>query len=107
MTGEHDKTGLIRKYYIFKTDGDGPPDKRMRFEETGDRNPHKTYSVPLWFKRTWSFVLSPEKDDAYGEASRDAMLAYANAIQPTNPQLADDMRMKVTEIEHRIREKKK
>lgn len=34
------------------------------------------------------FVLNPAKDDAYGEASRKAMLAYSAAIMQENPELA-------------------
>ena len=37
------------------------------------------------------FVLNPAKDDAYGEASRKAMLAYSAAIMQENPELATDL----------------
>lgn len=37
------------------------------------------------------FVLSPAKDDAYGEASRKAARAYAEAIEPTAPVLAAEL----------------
>ena len=37
------------------------------------------------------FVLSPEKQGEYGQASRDAMVAYAATIRPINPELADDL----------------
>jgi len=37
------------------------------------------------------FVLNPTKDDEYGEASRLAILAYANHIKTTNPDLARDL----------------
>lgn len=37
------------------------------------------------------FVLNPVKDNAYGEASRAAMLAYSAAITAENPTLAKDL----------------
>ena len=37
------------------------------------------------------FVLNPTKQDSYGEASREALLAYANAIKDTNPALSLDL----------------
>ena len=37
------------------------------------------------------FVLSPTKMDAYGEASRAAIITYANAIYATNETLARDL----------------
>jgi len=97
---QDNKTGLIDKYVIFKTEGKGKPDKRMRFEyDYGSRSPHRTYSEPLWFKRSWCFVLSPEKNDAYGKASRAAMRAYADSICGTNAKLAADIHRKVFEME--------
>jgi hypothetical protein len=48
------------------------------------------------------FVLKPKgKDiyDPYAMASRTAMRTYANAIQSTNPQLAEDLRDWVLKIE--------
>ncbi len=38
------------------------------------------------------FVLNPTKKDAYGTASCEALLAYANSIEPTNYDLASDLR---------------
>lgn len=38
------------------------------------------------------FVLTPHKDNAYGEASRQAMVAYACAIEAENDQLAWELR---------------
>jgi len=38
------------------------------------------------------FVLKPEGDNDYAEASRKAMMAYANSIKIENPVLADDLR---------------
>lgn len=37
------------------------------------------------------FVLSPNKQDAYGEASRKAMKAYAAAIFEENEEMARDI----------------
>ena len=50
------------------------------------------------------FVLSPNKQDEYGEASRRAMITYANSIRPTNPQLAQDLTAWVVRIEDDRRE---
>lgn len=38
------------------------------------------------------FVLNPAGNHAYAEASREAMQAYADVIQHTNPALAEDLR---------------
>lgn len=37
------------------------------------------------------FVLRPAGEDEYSVASREAMVAYAAAIRPTNAGLADDL----------------
>jgi len=37
------------------------------------------------------FILNPTKDDPYGEASRKALKAYANAIRDENPDLFYDL----------------
>ena len=37
------------------------------------------------------FVLKPKGDNEYAEASRAAMLAYADSIKKTNPKLANDL----------------
>jgi hypothetical protein len=37
------------------------------------------------------FVLKPNGDDAYADASRNAMSAYAASIRSTNLSLADDL----------------
>lgn len=37
------------------------------------------------------FVLNPNKDDVYGEASRCAMQVYANTIIKENHELARDL----------------
>ena len=38
------------------------------------------------------FVLTPLKQSPYGEASRRACYAYADAIDQENPQLANELR---------------
>lgn len=48
------------------------------------------------------FVLNPNKDDYYGEASRQAILTYAGVINHTNPVLARELRAWVEEIRKRI-----
>ncbi len=45
------------------------------------------------------FVLNPNKDDEYGEASRWAIRAYMRSIAPTNPLLAEDLRQWLEGIE--------
>lgn len=47
------------------------------------------------------FVLNPSKTDSYGEASRDAILAYAHSIEPFNAELAKDLREWVAALEER------
>lgn len=37
------------------------------------------------------FVLNPTKDGPYGQASRKALLAYAEAIDQENPVLAHEL----------------
>ena len=37
------------------------------------------------------FVLKPEGDNPHAEASRAAMLAYADAIKPHNRKLCDEL----------------
>lgn len=37
------------------------------------------------------FILKPKGNDPYAEASRCAMYAYAQSIEPENPELADDL----------------
>lgn len=37
------------------------------------------------------FVLTPTKKDAYGKASRLALMAYADSIEKTNPLLRQDL----------------
>ncbi len=46
------------------------------------------------------FVLAPTKSDAFGIASRDAMLTFANAIQNTNMELAMDLRKWVEDLDN-------
>jgi hypothetical protein len=52
------------------------------------------------------FVLSPTKDDPYGEASRSTMLVYADEIKSFNMELANDLRSWVSACWHHINEAK-
>lgn len=97
--------GLIERYIVLKTEGEGKPDI-IRRGTPGDFFSRGRSGWKGWSKRTWSFVLSPEKDDAYGVASRWAMLEYAKEIEGVNPQLAKDMRSKVTEIRYKLLEER-
>lgn len=78
--------GLLDKYVVLKCEGDGPPDLEIA-------------GVPLWRKNSWAFVLSPQKEGAYGVAARWALRAYANSIEEENPTLARDLREVVTKTE--------
>jgi len=51
------------------------------------------------------FVLNPTKEDDYGIASRKAILAYADAIQQTNSELAFDLRKWEISCRHDITER--
>lgn len=48
------------------------------------------------------FVLNPNKNDAYGVASRKALLAYAEAIEETNHDLFLDLTKWFVDIENKI-----
>ena len=74
MNGE-ELFGLYQKYIIQKVDG-RPID------------PNACY-----------FVLRYDEDDAHGLASRRALTAYATAIRPHNPRLADDLKEAVRAYE--------
>lgn len=37
------------------------------------------------------FVLNPSKNNEFGEASREAMITYADSIKETEPELAEDL----------------
>ncbi len=52
------------------------------------------------------FVLNPTKDGAYGLASRQALLAYAKAIEEENNDLAYDLRIWEIGCRHNIAETK-
>lgn len=65
---KHDNVGLVTKYLVFKRE-DG------RWME----------------KETASFVLSPNKNDDYGKASQEAIIAYAKSIKGRNRELAKDL----------------
>ena len=97
---QDDKTGLIDKYIVLKEEGEGPYDAEVTLH--GDDDDGQAFGA--FQKRTWCFVLSPEKDDAYGTASRRAMLQYAKDIGETNPELACDLREKVFDIQEKLRE---
>lgn len=45
------------------------------------------------------FVLSPNKEDIYGHASREAMRAYAEIIRYENPRFSEDLDNWVYRIE--------
>jgi len=76
MTEEENEIGLYSKYLIFK---------QSEGKWTG--------------KETKSFVLSPEKLDEYGAASRIAIISYYDAIKGTNPKLAIDLKKWIDSIE--------
>jgi len=44
------------------------------------------------------FVLNPNKHDEYGEASRKAIVAYADSIKTTNSLLAHDLQQWIGQI---------
>lgn len=51
------------------------------------------------------FVLNPTKNTPYGEASRKALVAYAEAIDRENPQLAFELQSWVRHAEAKLRGK--
>ena len=53
------------------------------------------------------FVLSPAKQDPYGEASREAMIRYAECIKSTNPLLGRELEEWVESIEEAAEAKDK
>lgn len=48
------------------------------------------------------FVLSPTKDNIFGQASRKAMSTYADVIQSTHPKFAEGIRNWVYQEESHI-----
>ena len=44
------------------------------------------------------FVLNPGKMDVYGEASRNAVLTYADCIHHENEDLARDLRNRIASL---------
>jgi len=46
------------------------------------------------------FVLSPTKDNEYGDASCKAVLKYADEIESTNEKLAVELRVWIHSIQH-------
>jgi hypothetical protein len=95
--------GLFDKYIVIKERTlDENPEVEVRFlRQDGVRfMPGSGDLVTVGdLKRSWCFVVSPEKDDAYGFASRRAMIQYARDIEGTNPNLARDLREKVLDIQ--------
>ena len=79
----NDKKGLVEKYLVLKTEAKGPFDVQVHGL---DEN-----ALGFYKKETPCFVLSPEKEDEYGAASRAALVAYATLIRKKNPYLAEDL----------------
>ena len=50
------------------------------------------------------FVLNPTKADAYGDASREALVAYRDAVMDLNPTLARDLTRWLRQIEQEAEE---
>jgi hypothetical protein len=48
------------------------------------------------------FVLNPNKNDAYGLASRNAISTYRDFIQKENPKLAEDLTAWIALINTRL-----
>jgi hypothetical protein len=88
---EHDQHGLLDKYLVFRRVEEGTDDPSvvtiMVIDREGEGKKFKGRPV-----RTKKFILSPEKVDDYGYASREAIRTYANEIENRNPKLADDLR---------------
>jgi len=81
---EHDDKGFYEKYIVLKPGSREDHDGVLHFFEDFDRFVNR--------KTTPCFVLSPEKRDEYGNASRVALEAYAMVIEKQNPALAKDLR---------------
>jgi hypothetical protein len=78
----NDNRGLFGKYLVLKRDKNGK-----------------------WIeKKTQCFVLSPDKKDAYGLASRQALLEYAKIIRKRNKILAVELEHWVELINRRNKE---
>lgn len=45
------------------------------------------------------FVLNPNKDDVFGNASRRAIFEYAKIIESEHPEFAKDLRIWMNKIE--------
>jgi len=102
---QNDKTGLTEKYIVLKKQGEGEPTASLRYNMNLDSvRDTKGNGIMAWPKRTWSFVLSPEKDDDYGVASRIAMREYASQIAYRNPQLAADIEARLEGIMEKLSE---
>jgi len=83
--------GLYGKYVVLKKHGTGEPDAELITAGGPEHCRDGWDEKNLWLKKTRCFVLSPEKDDVYGEASRAALVAYANVIEKTNTALHIDL----------------
>lgn len=88
--------GLKQKYFVAKLEGKGMPDFEIH---PTTREKH----FLGWKKKGWCFVLSPEKNDEYGAASREAMRTYAHKIMKTNRELGRDLLATVNGIETELR----
>lgn len=86
-TNHSEPKGLYAKYVVLKHKGHGNPDVQAQgiygSKDFGCKN--------LWLKDTRGFVLSPEKDDDYGHASRMALITYAKNIKKGNLSLYNDI----------------
>lgn len=96
---DHDQQGLIKKYLVFRTvEGEALTDPEavtiMVIDKNGEGVRYRGRPV-----KTDKFILSPEKTDDYGAASREAIRAYAEKIYFRNPQLGKDLREWMNRIE--------
>jgi hypothetical protein len=101
MSKNKKNVGLVDKYLIIKLKSRSGNLVEVRHRSGGGvtASPGQGDLIAEGrLKRSWCFVLSPEKADEYGAASRAAMVAYANEILRTNPRLANDIRARVRRI---------
>ena len=95
----NDKKGLVEKYIVLKTQGKGPFTAEVILKAGGPEE--EVHGKGAYMKTTPCFVLSPEKDDDYGAASRSALVAYATLIRKRNPYLAEDLLDWLGKIAHK------
>lgn len=98
--GEHDDKGLYWKYIVLKQATVDDHDASITYKDFGDVDTRSVFYGKR--KKTLCFVLSPEKRDRYGFASRAALLAYAEQIAEVNEKLSDDLIAWVVKIEGNI-----